>query len=326
MHCPDVFFQQTSKYRTAIMGMSILCIMLFHQYFTSIFPFNVFHNFGYWGVDVFLFLSGMGLVHSLETYSIRTFYKRRFMRIIPECIICGSIKYVIFLLLGSSVLILKEGMHIGIWSMASLDLWFIHTIIILYILSPLLYILLKKNPIITGVCIILISLINDLTWRQQVGFAWFSPLGVTAWTIERLPVFALGMHLAIKKKFERKEFMFSVICLLGAISLILTGKMGLPGYGLYSCEALILAFGIPSLVMLIILMSEKTPKTAQKSITFLGQHSLEIYLTHEFIFGVLAISFPDSTPWLLLPTGFLLTIISAYLCSTLLNRVKVLWQ
>ena len=48
------------------MGLSMLSIMLFHQYLSSVFPFNFFHNFGYWGVDVFLFLSGAGLVYSLN--------------------------------------------------------------------------------------------------------------------------------------------------------------------------------------------------------------------------------------------------------------------
>ena len=93
------FIKVTSEYRTTIMGLSMLSIILFHQYFTSVIPFNVFHNFGYWGVDVFLFLSGMGLVRSLENNTLPVYYMRRFKRIIPSCILCGTTKYFIFLLL-----------------------------------------------------------------------------------------------------------------------------------------------------------------------------------------------------------------------------------
>ena len=90
------FLELVSVNRSAIMGLSMVFIMLFHQYFTSVFPFNLFHNYGHWGVDVFLFLSGMGLVNSLEKNSIKDYYKRRFMRLVPSCIFCGSLKYLVW--------------------------------------------------------------------------------------------------------------------------------------------------------------------------------------------------------------------------------------
>lgn len=91
------FNRDISKYRTAIMGIAMISVMLFHQYFTSVIPFNLFHNFGSWGVDVFLFLSGMGIVRSLNNNSLKVYYLRRLKRILPSCILCGSIKYSIFL-------------------------------------------------------------------------------------------------------------------------------------------------------------------------------------------------------------------------------------
>lgn len=106
LFCKD-FNKITSEYRTTIMGIAMLSVMLFHQYFTSIVPFNAFHNFGNWGVDVIIFLSGMGLVRSLEKYSLLIYYKRRLKRIIPSCILCGTSKYIVFILLGSSVAVLK---------------------------------------------------------------------------------------------------------------------------------------------------------------------------------------------------------------------------
>lgn len=133
--CRD-FNKVTSEYRTAIMGIAMLSVMLFHQYFTSISPFNALHNFGCWGVDLFLFLSSMGLARSLEQNPIPIFYKRRFKRIIPRCILCGTTKYIVILLLGSSVAVLKDGLKLGWWSLASYDSRFVPAILILYVISP----------------------------------------------------------------------------------------------------------------------------------------------------------------------------------------------
>ena len=246
------FHHSISECRASIMGVAILSIMLFHQYFTSIFPFNLFHNFGYWGVDVFLLLSGMGIVNSLEKHDVCTFYKRRFMRINPICALCGTIKYSIFLLLGDSVTPIKDGLHIGPWSIVSLDLWFIHAIIILYAISPILYLLLKKRPIITFACILLISLCNSLTLLSQIGYEWFSLYGITAWTLERLPVFTLGMWLSIEKKFNKRKILISISFLLTAFIIKIISKIDETSCFVFNCVCLILAFGTPALIQVTI--------------------------------------------------------------------------
>ena len=188
---------QISECRNSIMGVPILSIMLFHQYFISMIPFNFFHKFGYWGVDIFLFISGMGLVNSLKKNTKKDYYKRRFIRIIPSCLLCGTTKYIVFILFYSSLFILKDGLKIGIWSIASLDLWYIHTIIILYIISPIIFKSLNKNKYLTIAIILFLFLLNGIFLKPIVDYDWLSPKGIISWTIERLPVFTLGMYLSI---------------------------------------------------------------------------------------------------------------------------------
>lgn len=57
------------------MGFAMISIMLFHQpfFFDNLFV-GFFHLFGYWGVEVFLFVSGFGIVHSLKKNSIPVYY------------------------------------------------------------------------------------------------------------------------------------------------------------------------------------------------------------------------------------------------------------
>jgi peptidoglycan/LPS O-acetylase OafA/YrhL len=71
------------------MGIAILWIVWFHT--LSFNPFLIgnlltfFKSIGYFGVDIFLFLSGFGLITGWvnKQYTITAFYKRRLLRIMP---------------------------------------------------------------------------------------------------------------------------------------------------------------------------------------------------------------------------------------------------
>ena len=98
MSAKVLFEGNYSRYRSTLMGVAMLSIMLSHQRFVHVFPINLFMSFGHWGVDIFLFLSGMGMVGSLMAHTVKEFYYRRFKRLIPLCVLCGAIKYGVFLL------------------------------------------------------------------------------------------------------------------------------------------------------------------------------------------------------------------------------------
>lgn len=82
--------EKLEKYRSAIMGAAILWVMAYHSHisFSSLplFSFaadNIRSN-GFGGVDIFLFVSGFGLYHSLSVNSDQlAFYQRRLTRIFP---------------------------------------------------------------------------------------------------------------------------------------------------------------------------------------------------------------------------------------------------
>lgn len=313
---------QISEYRNSIMGVAMLSIMLFHQYFISMVPFNLFHNFGYWGVDIFLFLSGMGLVNSLKKNTKKDYYKRRFIRIIPSCLICGTTKYIIFILFYSSLFILKDGLKIGIWSIASLDLWYIHTIIILYLVSPIIFKSLNKNRYLIIAIIFILFLLNGFILKPIVGYDWLSPKGVISWTIERLPVFTLGMLISIDNRITNQILYISSFSLLLAITLTLIGKTHYSFYGIRACIIFLLTLGMPFLIMTCISVLKAIPYSMQKFLSFVGNYSLELYLVHEFIFWALIIYCNNWIPSLLFISGFLLSFLSAYLCRLCTNMIK----
>lgn len=87
---------QISKYRKELFGISAILIMIFHIYQCvfnreqiyaegAIVGFQYIDNFicsFRFGVDVFVFLSSIGLCYSISKNSIGKFYKNRFFRVV----------------------------------------------------------------------------------------------------------------------------------------------------------------------------------------------------------------------------------------------------
>lgn len=318
------FLNKLSQYRSSLMGVAILSIMLSHQRFVHFFPFNVFEAYGHWGVDIFLFLSGMGMVCSFENHSIGEFYRRRFLRLVPICIFCGVIKYLAYLFVGEPIENLKIGLNIGIWSLCSLDLWFIHSIIIYYLLTPLFYRLLKYNLWQTMVVVYLVSIVFQLFCAEIVGFDWLNPLGVSLFTIERLPVFLIGMIVSMyyNNGITQKQFVISGVCLYMAICLTILLKTDIIPLTFFACVYPLLSLGIFALVLSMIYILNLIPKNVIRGFDYMGNHSLEIYLVHEFIFGAfLLTTYTKYNHFLLLIVVLGLSLVIAWCCRWCVDRI-----
>lgn len=81
-----------SKYRSPIMGMAIIWVVMFHYRLQA--PIlSVISNYGYAGVDFFMFLSAFGLYYSMsKNDNVMMFYKKDFCAYFPR--ISSSVFYV----------------------------------------------------------------------------------------------------------------------------------------------------------------------------------------------------------------------------------------
>lgn len=99
---PDVSVPQlwsvVSRYRTELMGEAMLLVLVYHVFCWVYNPVGSF-NIGYVGVDVFLFLSGLGLAESYARHSLSAFYCNRFVRLYP--VYALAVVLTCFLILGS---------------------------------------------------------------------------------------------------------------------------------------------------------------------------------------------------------------------------------
>lgn len=311
------FLKDISEYRSTMMGLSILAIILFHQDFVNGFPLNFFHYYGYWGVDIFLLLSGMGLVNSLNKYPIHTFYQRRLLRLFPSCIFCGIFKCVVTLLLSSLILLPHGSSHINWLSPLSLDLWYIRAIIVYYLLSPWLFKYLQRMAGLTMAIVFLIFFVNELFFRVHDSNS-------LSWIPERLLVFTIGMLLMLKKDLlASKTILLSAVFLIVAVTIAATYKGDIHAVSLpWAIMIFCLAIGTITIIYLTVFLLKHIPQSFLEPFKWAGTISLELYLVHEFIFGIVNMTM---SRWLgnvgLLTISVIFSLLLAYLCKWTIDKV-----
>lgn len=272
------------------MGLCICIIMLYHHSLFHIIPG---HCFGCLGVDIFLFVSGFGLYYALQKSTqnkqpLLLFYKRRFMRIMPAAIIAGILLRWNFRLDS-----------IGSWlNFTGLGLWYIRTLLILYLLSPLFYYIIIKQKKIYILLIITLCAIGVSALTPTVFESVFTIESMTVnWTLARTPAFFLGMLLPHMETHGRNSILHSkwhTACsifscgLAACLIVIFTYAPLTPLWNAFSLYFgwLTFALCLPWLCTLTAKGISHLPQKIQSIFHWMGVRSLEIYVCHEAIYGI----------------------------------------
>ena len=134
-----------SKYRLPIMGFATLWILIYHIWkpvlgrWDRLVPVeNFIKEIGFCGVDIFLLVSGLGLVYAIKKYDLKTFYLRRFWHVYPPfffaCFGIGFFRgWGLNDILGKVFLIQFFSKNIYSY------LWYVPAIMIFYLFFPLYY-------------------------------------------------------------------------------------------------------------------------------------------------------------------------------------------
>lgn len=268
-----------SHNRTSIMGIAMMSIMLFHQpfFYGNTFV-DFFHLFGHWGVDVFLFVSGFGLVHSLRKNSISNFYKNRCKRLLPACLVVGVFKFLLMQLgfthhTHDNIILLLTNLY----------LWYIYAIVVLYIMAPWIYMLIRNYGIWILIMSCLLSFgLNYIPFGNSPHYL----VNHISWISSRLPVFVLGMYLTINplqisnNRIVLIGLPFFIICMgLQLASIMVKYQWNVPYI------FIILSPSVPMLCIAFCYIKKIFVKIKIGKITYyLGAYSLEFYLWHEYIY------------------------------------------
>lgn len=281
-----------SRYRGELMGLAIIFVVLFHVGLPREDIFFGLRRMGNIGVDIFLFLSGIGLWYSWsKTPSTLTFLFKRFFRVYPAWIIIAALYYIPDMICPDLV---RHGGHstniidlIGditinwdFWLNDELTFWYIPAIMMLYLFTPAYIQLIIKHP--------------TYRWLPALMMAWcivlqyVSPIYDAVGHIEifwsRVPIFLLGINMGTavkeKKTVEGSSIWLIIIAFIGTLSTCIYLEQVKHGhFPLFLERMLYIPLTITGIILLNELLS-KAPAWFHKVCVFIGAISLEIYLIH----------------------------------------------
>ena len=286
-----------SKYRSVLMGIAILMIMFCHfdvALSHHDMPVNSFaricHTFTV-GVDIFLFLSGVGLYYSYTKKRITymTFQKKRILRLFPLYFLIAGITYIIYDVIISHFgfgKVFRDIFFISWFTEASTKYWYILAIAVFYLLFPFLY-----NFIHSGSNGLFKTVLISVCWWISIEvICYFIPV-VSHFRIalERLPIFVFGIYCGKlsydKVKLGRKPIAF--IAFGGYIFFLLLKVPIIKNIAeqLYYPMRAFLSLSIIVTVIFIFEWLEDKLKTVYSSLVVIigwfGSVTLELYLLHQ---------------------------------------------
>lgn len=320
------------SYRREVFGILAVWIVIYHvNRYNGIPQSNIIFTLasliigkGRCGVDLFLFLSAIGLDFSISKNNIKTFYVNRIKKIVPCYLICAIpffTWYDFFYMKDGIVQFCLNVSTINYWIIGNVfQIWFVAFILVAYLVYPLIHKADTKTHHISTIVImaVFIALEWFLYLNENPMFEKYELF------LSRIPIFLLGILMVniIKNNREIKIPKMCLIFLLALAAYCVSMKTDILILRRYSegifciCLMLIYAF-IRNLGVLKILGSV---------FNFFGGISLEIYMVHVLVFFEFINSFDC---WDVLPGPFwyiivpLISIPLAKIVSLLANRIML---
>ena len=295
----NAVYQNLSRYRSELMGLAILWVMLFHSYefHFYVLPLDAFKSIGFAGVDVFILLSAMGLYVSLtktperESARISRFFLRRFARILPAYWLVVGL-YSLWLILRGRI-----GWRTALWSLSTLHYWFhisdtfnwyVPAILAFYLLTPFYVRLFRRCPYKGWLTAVMFPLSYGL-YRLSIPLH----LNYTEDFICRIPAFALGIlmghYLMTKQSLTvRHAAAWGSLSLCGAAVTVLRILNKLYISPCYLIAAQLVPFTLIAAKVIDLLPFQQL----RSPLRLLGSCSLEIYLLNVIVTREFAVLSP----------------------------------
>lgn len=286
-----MIFNNISKYRSSLMGIAMLSVFLFHSmgnWMPS--PIRNIAAHGTIGVDVFLFLSAMGLTYSItKNPCVIAFYKRRIWRIMPTYWLIMTCVY-LFVITLMFLHIMPDNYYpiprncwqwvqayttLGYWVKDGIYyLWYIPAILLLYLLFPFLHIFFVMSRWTYLLCFVPAIVIAFI----HPNIAWYHNL-----LLYRVGIFLWGGIFTIEflqRERNVKRWIVYVIGVLAFLFYLMRMEMELEMFNRVLEESLFFVT-LPCILVCVAWLCRF--RFFEITTSFVGKISLEFYLIHEFV-------------------------------------------
>ncbi len=292
MQIKDIELANISRYRSELMGMAMLFVVLFHVGLPREDLFFGLRRMGNIGVDMFLFLSGIGLWFSwTKNPDTRSFYLHRMVRIYPTWLVIALLFYVPDYLCPDLVmhhghstniidLIGDVSINWDFWLHDELTFWYIPATMMLYLVTPAYMQLIIKHPlyrwspvvmVMWCILVALVTPINHLVGHLEIFWS-------------RVPIYFIGINIgaAVKRKDTMDGasiWMIIIIFVMALASSIFLEQVKHGQFPLFLERMLYIPLTITT-ILLLNRVFRCTPVWFNKTCAWVGGLSLETYLLH----------------------------------------------
>ena len=278
------------------------------------------------GVEIFLFLSGMGLYFSMSKNpapSITVFYKKRLRRVLIPYAIYGLIywglKDLIFLH-KSPLTFLLDFTTLSFYLSGDACVWFVSFILVMYLIFPLLYRFEKEDNRHRDIyTLVFVAVGFGATFGSRFIFpALYNNIEIAA---ARIPIFVLGTYYGKKIIHREEASRFDILLCLSGVALKITDILaefaGISVFSLIPGRFTSCFYSFAVMFLLSYLFSSLKLTKLKSALAETGKYSFELYITHVtirqtlWIFGVETYKI----------VSYIAVVILSVIFSLLLNRV-----
>lgn len=287
MKIPDIELANISRYRAEQMGAAMLFVILFHVALDRGDPFYGLRRCGNVGVDIFLFLSGVGLWFSwTKTPDVKHFYRRRLLRILPTWLVVATAFYLPDYLgprrysTNFADLIGDITVNWDFWLHDELTFWYVPAIMLLYMLAPWYMRLIQRHPVYRWLPLLMV------VWCVMV--EWVLPIHRAVGHLEifwsRVPIFFIGVNCGEMVKSGHRVsgdavWLLAVTFLMTFGTCLYLEQVRHGHFPLFVERMLYIPFTLCT-VLVMNRIFRRTPRWVNRAFAFVGALSLEAYLIH----------------------------------------------
>lgn len=314
--------------RLEIFRFCAIWIVLFHIYSNigiSDFPgssvLSLVIAVGNCSVDIFLFLSAIGLYHSMSKNSVRTFYKNRVVRVMIPFVLVAIpffIWFDFFFAHDGVGQFLLNFSTLNYWLSPDYPVWYVSFILFAYTLFPLLYKADVKTKHITTIGLIALAVITEYVLMINET----SLYGYAERAFSRIPVFLVGLLVAKCILSDKGVKLWHVIS-CAVIGIVCFAVLSFVPIHIMINRYLCGIMGICIIVVYGFLRKCIPIGFISKALTWLGAISFEIYIVHVFMLRVIKHSqWWDHIPYI--AVWYMIVLAATVAISKLVSAVSAL--